>query len=394
MNAGDFECIIVDNGSTDTSFLALKKRYPDVKIIRSPVNLGFAGAVNKGLEIARGRYLCLFNSDAILTKNAIGSLIQFLEKTKECGIVCPQLLNKDGSLQTSFDNFPTIWSFLFNKSLLRIFFPKIYPSKYQKVTKPREIESVIGACIVVKREVLEETGNFDEDYFFFLEETDLCLKAKKAGWKIFFLPDVKVFHLQGKTKEKFLVGAKVEYLNSLYIFFAKNYSLPICIFAGIVGILKIFINMLFFIILSIVTLFLNKFIRRRFLSYMVQFLYHLGFSISMLGLRDINCYKEIKIDKMIWKVDSYYELELTDAILKRFNQLQEDANKGKEIFEYIDKDNKRYVIKKYNRKTSALKVFSAQLRHRRAISEISLPIAVGVGNSQSFVIYKFVENRL
>lgn len=224
INGLSFEIWVVDNGSTDGSLEATGAQFPKIEIISNKKNLGFAKANNQALRIISGRYAVLLNSDTVLTDGAINILVEFMDRNETAGICGGQLLNADGSKQNSIANIPTLATELLNKSLLRKLFPQKYPGKEQDFREPVEVESVIGACMVVRRKAIEETGLMDEDYFFFLEETDWCLNMRKNGWKVFHHPEAKIYHLQGQSVGKVNERARIEYWISRYIFFLKNYG--------------------------------------------------------------------------------------------------------------------------------------------------------------------------
>lgn len=219
-----FEVWVVDNGSSDGSCESVKRKFPEVKLIQNKYNLGFAKANNRALTKMNGRYAVLLNSDALLTEGALEMIVRFMDSHTEVGICGGQLLNRNGTKQNSFANFPNLSTELFNKSLLRRLFPKKYPGKEHNFLSPIEVDSVIGACMIVKKEAIDDVGMLDEDYFFFFEETDWCLRMKKKGWKIVHLPDAKIYHLQGQTARRINIRARIEYWKSRYIFFEKNYD--------------------------------------------------------------------------------------------------------------------------------------------------------------------------
>ncbi len=221
-NDYSFEIIVVDNASTDGSVGMLKKEFPDVFMIENSVNMGFAGAVNQGIGVAVGDYVILLNSDAVLGSESVERLISYMNENQDTGICGGQLINPDGSRQNSFDNFPSLATELLNKSLLRLFFPDKYPSKNIDYDTPLNVDSIIGACFVISKKCMQEVGLLDEDYFFFMEETDWCYRASKAGYKITFVPSAKITHLQGKSAEKIHIKSRVEYYYSRYLYFLKN----------------------------------------------------------------------------------------------------------------------------------------------------------------------------
>jgi len=216
------EVFVVDNASKDESAEAVEKTFPQVHLIRNPENHGFARAVNQGLKRSRGEYLLLLNPDTTIPQDTLPEMLSFLEDHPNAGAAGPQLLHEDGRLQNSFANFPTLATELLNKSLLRTLFPGRYPGKNRKFSGPVEVESVIGACMLVKREAFHSVGMLDEGYFFFLEETDWCLRMRKSGWKIFFLPHLRVLHLQGRSAGETPLPARIEYYRSRYRFFTVH----------------------------------------------------------------------------------------------------------------------------------------------------------------------------
>jgi len=216
----DFEVWVVDNGSTDGSIEAIRNRYRDINILKNRVNCGFAAANNRALKQIKGSYALLLNTDARLTDGAAEHLFNFMETTPEAGMACGQLLNPDGSRQNSFANFPSVISLLSNETILRTLFPNRFPSKRKQYTSPVEIESCIGACMIVRKRAMDEVGLFDETYFFFFEETDWAFRMKKAGWYSYFVPRARIIHGQGQT-----VGAnsnaRIMFYRSRYIYIKK-----------------------------------------------------------------------------------------------------------------------------------------------------------------------------
>lgn len=217
-----FEIWVVDNASSDGSADMVENRFPLVHCIRNSVNLGFARANNKAMCQVAGRYVVLLNSDTIMIPMALETIVSFMDKHQGVGICGGQLLNQDGSLQNSIASIPSLATELLNKSLLRRFFPNKYLGKELHIEHPLEVESIIGACMVVSRAAIEDVGLLDERYFFFFEETDWCLSMRKAGWKVFFHPHAKIFHLQGGSAKKVPIPVRIEYWKSRYLFFHKH----------------------------------------------------------------------------------------------------------------------------------------------------------------------------
>ncbi len=216
------EVIVVDNGSKDGSIEALKIYYPSVRLIENKSNLGFAKAVNQGLRKAQAKYILLLNPDTQIKDNTVKKLINFMQVNPETGIAGAHLLNVDGSKQNSIANFPSLATELLNKRLLRWLFPNRFLGKEKNYSEPIEVDSVIGACMMLRCEAIEKAGMMDEDYFLFFEETDLCYRVKKAGFKVYHVPEAEAIHFQGKSIEREKKRAKVEYYRSRYLFFRKH----------------------------------------------------------------------------------------------------------------------------------------------------------------------------
>lgn len=281
-----FEIWVVDNGSSDGSVDAVKKKFSQVMITENKENLGFAKANNLALRKMNGRYAVLLNSDAKLTDGAVETIISFMYKNNEIGICGGQLLNANGSKQNSIANIPNLATELLNKSLLRRLFPKKYPGKEHNFKEPIEVESIVGACMVVRKDAIDDVGLMDEDYFFFLEETDWCLNMRKKGWKIFYHPEAKIYHIQGQSAKKVNIGARIEYWRSRYLFFQKHYGLFIAgiLMAGLL--MRLFISYFLVSLLAVGSLFTHKKAMEKLKLYTKIFLWHIKGFPSGYGLRD------------------------------------------------------------------------------------------------------------
>lgn len=214
-----FEVIVVDNGSRDGSPQALRGAFPHVHLIENQENLGFARAVNQAMEVAKGRYLLLFNSDARALPETIEPLWRFMEERPDAAIAGPQLLDPDGTKQNSIAPFPSLATELLNKRFLRFLLPTRFPGKEREYSHPIPVDSLVGACMMVRRKAVEEVGGLDEGYFLFLEETDWCWRMWERGWKVYFVPQAKAVHLQGGSVAAVRAEAKIEYYRSRYRFF-------------------------------------------------------------------------------------------------------------------------------------------------------------------------------
>jgi GT2 family glycosyltransferase len=282
------EVFVVDNGSVDRSVVAVREHFPEVILIQNQKNLGFARANNQALRQSKGKYLLLLNPDTRVKPGAIEKLVSFMEGHPEAGTVGAQLLNADGSKQNSIANFPSLATELLNKNLLRWLFPKRFPGKERDYLGPVAVESVIGACMMARRNAVRQVGWLDEDYFLFLEETDWCFRMKRAGWEIYHVPQAEIYHFQGRSAESEKKKAKLEYYRSRYHFFKKNrgrISWSI-LFLG-VG-MKLTVELLSMVILCLLTFFVMKQWRRRFSILVYLLWWHLRGCPEGMGLRPVD----------------------------------------------------------------------------------------------------------
>ena len=279
------EIFVVDNGSTDGSKEKVREGFPEVVLIDNPSNLGFARANNQAMRLSTGKYTLLLNPDTQVKEGAIETLKAFMDNHPEAGVVGAQLLNSDGSKQNSIANFPSLATELLNKSLLRGLFPGRFPGKERAYSEPIEVDSVIGACMMVRREAMEQVGLLDEEYFLFLEETDWCYRIRRAGWKIYHHPKAEIYHFQGKSAEKDKKRAKVEYYRSRYQFFKKNRGFWRW-FVLLIGLLiKLGVEFLFMAIACILTAFAVKKWRNKFSTYAYLLGWHLKGCPGGMGLK-------------------------------------------------------------------------------------------------------------
>lgn len=202
-----FEVIIIDNASNDFDENFFKTRFSEVKIIRNNYNVGFAKANNQGVQISKGEYILFLNNDTFLFENTIKNVFDFSEKYSKPVFVGCQLLNSDYSKQESVVDFPTIWNaFTENFFLYKLFakskcFNKYYQNEIN-LSQPIEVDVIKGAFMFCSSNAIKNLNGFDERFFFYSEETDLCFRFKKSGGKIYFLPNEKIIHYGGVSTDK------------------------------------------------------------------------------------------------------------------------------------------------------------------------------------------------
>lgn len=268
-----FEIWMVDNGSSDSSTIAVREHYPQVHLIENDRNLGFAAANNQALRRMAGRYALLLNTDAVLMAGAVERLFRFLEAQPQAAMACGQLLNADGSKQNSIANFPSPATLVCNETLLRLLWPRKYPSKRQEYQEPIAVDSCIGACLMVRRQAMEAVGLLDERYFFFMEETDWALRMRKAGWTSWHIPDARIYHLQGQSAGPGL-QARLLFYRSRYAYFRKWHrrSYPLTYFLVVARLLT---NVILNLVGVVFTLGREKGLRQRLRTYFGLLGWHL-----------------------------------------------------------------------------------------------------------------------
>ncbi len=239
-----YEIIVVDNASSDDSTKMLKDDFKDVRLIASKVNGGFAYANNLGIKESLGRYVFLLNSDTIVLKDVMEKMIGYMDENETIGMLGPKLLNKDLTHQTSISGFPTFKREVYHmyklKNVLKIplvksFFVKFggafgskdvqqYMKNYQSIEEPEEVQVLVGAALLIRRQVIEEIGMLDERYFMYYEEIDYCLQAFKAGWSRVYYPHAQIIHLIGQSSEKLSAMTFYERYRSMILYFRKNFG--------------------------------------------------------------------------------------------------------------------------------------------------------------------------
>ncbi|MCK4518552.1 MAG: glycosyltransferase family 2 protein [Candidatus Omnitrophica bacterium] len=200
----EYEVILVDNASSDDSVEVIEKSYPQVSIIKNDDNLGFSKANNQGIKIAKRDYVLLLNNDTLLQGGNFNEFIPYMEANRDVGILGCRINNPDGSLQVSCYKFPSMWEMFTHYTFLTRLFPdsKLFGDyRNWSHTEIKEVDFVIGAFFLIKRAVIKEVGLLDEDFFLNAEESEYCLRAKKAGYKTVFHPGYEIIHIGGATKK-------------------------------------------------------------------------------------------------------------------------------------------------------------------------------------------------
>ena len=226
----DYEIIIVDNNSQDDSVSMLKKNFSSVKIIENKDNAGFAKANNQGIEISKGNYILLLNSDTLVRPDCLNKLLQFSENNEKAGVVGCRVLNGDMSFQDSCWHDPNIFSELafFTKTIIKNFWDPFTHFKFMKYWNHQDVRKVpcLGGCFLwIKKEVIDEVSGLDEDFFMYYEDFEFCHRVRtQTQYGIFYYPLSEIIHLGGKSADRYKHSMVRSCFKSAQIYFEKCYG--------------------------------------------------------------------------------------------------------------------------------------------------------------------------
>jgi GT2 family glycosyltransferase len=194
---------VVDNASTDDSPRMVREKFPQVHLVENRENVGFARANNQAIQRCTGKYVLLLNPDTLVASGALQALVDFLDKHPEAGAAGARILNPDGSLQISSHPRPTLSRELWRLFHLDSLSPYAeYPLTKWETNQTQEVDLLMGACLLLRKEVLDQVGFLDEDYFIYSEEVDLCYRIQRAGWRLFWVPQAEVVHFGGQSTQQ------------------------------------------------------------------------------------------------------------------------------------------------------------------------------------------------
>lgn len=217
------EIIVVDNASVDGSAEAVRRRFPDVKLVASKDNLGFSAGNNAAIKHANGDYILLLNPDTLVEGDAVMQMRSFLHGHPEAGAVGCGIVNPDGTPQESYwMRFPSLGWLLLKSFYLDKAVRRFNGSSPTADDSPFQVAHLLGACMMVPRSVMEELGGFDESYFLYLEETDLCHRIRESGYQIYHLPGANIVHFGQQSSVQAAEWTNVELYLSTYKFVRQH----------------------------------------------------------------------------------------------------------------------------------------------------------------------------
>lgn len=226
----EIEVIVVDNASTDGSADEIKKNHSWVKLIGFKTNTGFSGGNNLGLKNATYPYVLFLNSDAYVEEDTLIKALEYFQKNPDCSVLGPKLVFDNGKLQPSAGNLPTPFNvvcWILGLSLVPGLAPlttPFHPNYKEFFAKEREVGWIMGAFFMVKKEVIEKVGGFDEKIFMYLEEVEFCKRIKNGGFQVWYVPEIKVIHLHGASSNFDNSPAFIQELKGLKYYFGKYHQ--------------------------------------------------------------------------------------------------------------------------------------------------------------------------
>lgn len=224
---GGSEIILVDNGSKDGTLEIVEGFKENLNVVSLEENIGFAGGVNNGISISRGKYILIINPDLIINYKCVEGMINFLEGRERVGAVGPKLIYPNGQTQSSCRRYPRFRAILTNRiPLLKIIFGNKYLRDYlmedEVVSHPIQVEWLIGGCMMFSRDALEDAGLFDSKFFLYFEDADWCYRAANRGWKVFYLPHFTAVHYYQRESKRGINRQLMWHIMSLIRFYNKH----------------------------------------------------------------------------------------------------------------------------------------------------------------------------
>lgn len=222
----DLEVVVVDNASRDASTEAARQAHPAVRVIENPVNRGFASAANRGIGETGAPFVFLLNPDATVTGGTLASLVKVVKERPRVGAAGCLVRNTDGSLQPSARRVPGMGEGLAHAFLGRVAPANRWSRSYTMAdwdrASEREVEWVSGSAMLLRRAAVDAVGGFDERYFMYVEDVDLCTRLREAGWRVLFTPELEVTHEVGVSARSHPRRMAYEHSRSIYRYFSTH----------------------------------------------------------------------------------------------------------------------------------------------------------------------------
>ena len=221
------EVLVVDNASRDGSLEMLARQFPEVHVTPSSENVGFATANNMAMREAHGRFLLLLNNDTLVRPGAVDTILRMMRERPELGVLGPLLRNEDGSIQISYGRTLSLHAELLQKLLSARYEAGnriVHRHVERRSKKEAYPDWVSGACMMLRADVAERVGFFDEQFFMYAEDVDLCQRVRNLGYRVFYTPQAEIVHLKGRSRASNTETVGLEYRRSQLTFYSKHYG--------------------------------------------------------------------------------------------------------------------------------------------------------------------------
>lgn len=222
------QIIVVDSASSDGSDQMIREKYPQVKLLAQPVNLGYTRCNNIGLDVATGRYMLLLNPDTEIIGDALAKMTAYMEANPAVGVIGPHTLNSDGTTQSTRRHFPTLAVGLFESTWLQPYAPRAILNHHYVNDGADDaigdVDWVQGSALMVRRETYTQIGGLDEGYTMYSEELDWCKRTKDAGWRVVYYGQAQITHHGGKSSEQVTARKHIHFQESKLRYFRKYHG--------------------------------------------------------------------------------------------------------------------------------------------------------------------------
>lgn len=251
------EIIVIDNHSTDDSLEIAIQHYPHIQIIRNQYNSGYAYACNQGIQLSQGHFILICNNDLRLPNSILDRLIDDFTAYPNTGMIGGQLINHAGNRSTSAGPATSFLTELGFKRKL----------KYQENNPGlHKVDTIVGACMAVRRSTIASAGGLDSDFFFYYEETEWCMRISRHGWDIMLDPSIEIVHTGGASTEHYFKAARIELFRSRLLFWKKTMPSYAVYILYAWHIPKLVISVLIYLIINLLSLHRNNRIKNKLLD--------------------------------------------------------------------------------------------------------------------------------
>jgi len=255
--SSDDEIILIDNNSEDNSISMLKSTelYKEIKLIENKHNMGYGQSCNLGMRLGKGKYFLLCNNDINIDRSGLDKF-QELMSNKNVGLIGPQMYSPSGELMNSYGTIPV--DLLSQLDLIG------RPRRNKKINSFSQVEILRGACLAVNRKMVEEIGAYDEDFYFYHEETEWCIRINKSEkWRVMFAPEVNINHIGGASSNNVFMESRIEFFRSRMKFWKKVFPFYKRIIIYLVNFPKLFLDLMFYSVMFLITLGTNSKYKRK-----------------------------------------------------------------------------------------------------------------------------------